>query len=343
MKNEPTTKPTEVRPSWSPYSNSVAPRTLIENGSSRTFHRPNEKNMNAPTMNSERMTGVPNSVAMPGLEVGDDDRARWRPRPASASGSGPSARCSRPQNRNDDRIDDERPGAGRPCSASSPAPANPIAVEPNDAIDRNELAAASSSSLASSGIRLSWAGSKNCLTPALSSSSRYRPGKAIASIPMTTAMQADDDRLDQAGHDHDRLAVVAIDVDAGQQADDEARDGRHHQGQADRQGGLGLAIDVDPGRQVGQRRAGGRDQLGRATAARSRAAGRPRTWTGRARPRRSSILQRRPRGRSWAESSRSCSATVTPSRSSRSRLIARRPRRSPRHRRRSRRSCRRRR
>ena len=67
MKNDPTTKPTEVRPSCRPYSNSVAPRTWIENGSSRTFHSPNEKNMNAPTTNSERMIGVPNSVAMPGL------------------------------------------------------------------------------------------------------------------------------------------------------------------------------------------------------------------------------------------------------------------------------------
>ena len=29
-----------------------------ENGRSRTFHRPNAKNMNAPTTNSERMIGV---------------------------------------------------------------------------------------------------------------------------------------------------------------------------------------------------------------------------------------------------------------------------------------------
>ena len=74
--------------------------------------------------------------------------------------------------------------------ASRPAPAKPIAVEPNEAIDRNELAAASSSSLAISGIRLSWAGSKNCLTPALSSSRAYRPGRAMASMPITSAMDA---------------------------------------------------------------------------------------------------------------------------------------------------------
>ena len=65
MNSEPTTKPTEVRPSCRPYSNSVAWSSRIENGSSRTFHRPNEKNMNAPTMNSERMIGVPNRVPMP--------------------------------------------------------------------------------------------------------------------------------------------------------------------------------------------------------------------------------------------------------------------------------------
>ena len=41
------------------------------------------------------------------------------------------------------------------ADASSPAPANPMAVDPNEAIDRNALAAASSSSLAISGITLS--------------------------------------------------------------------------------------------------------------------------------------------------------------------------------------------
>ena len=76
----------------------------------------------------------------------------------------------------------------RSMLARRPAPANPIAVEPKEAIDRNELAAASSSSLASSGIKLSWAGSKNCLTPALSRSSAYRPTIAIDSTLSTSAM-----------------------------------------------------------------------------------------------------------------------------------------------------------
>ena len=65
MKNEPTTKPTEVRASWRPYWNSVAPSTFSENGSSRTFHSPNEKNMKEPTTNSERIVGVPSSVRIP--------------------------------------------------------------------------------------------------------------------------------------------------------------------------------------------------------------------------------------------------------------------------------------
>ena len=67
MKNDPSTKPTEVRPSCRPYSNSVAWSSRSDIGSSRTFHSPNEKNIRAPTMNSDRRTGVPNSVLRPDL------------------------------------------------------------------------------------------------------------------------------------------------------------------------------------------------------------------------------------------------------------------------------------
>jgi hypothetical protein len=45
-----------------------------------------------------------------------------------------------------------------------PARAKPTAVEPNELIDRNEFAEASSSSDAISGMMLSQAGSKNCRT-----------------------------------------------------------------------------------------------------------------------------------------------------------------------------------
>ncbi len=76
----------------------------------------------------------------------------------------------------------------RSMLARIPAPAKPMAVDPKEAIDRNELAAASSSSLAISGMRLSCAGSKNCLTPAFSSNSAYSPGIAMASMPSTNAM-----------------------------------------------------------------------------------------------------------------------------------------------------------
>ena len=72
--------------------------------------------------------------------------------------------------------------------ARRPAPANPTAVEPKDAIDRKEFAAASSSSLATSGMRLSCAGSKNCLMPAFVNRSRNSPGRAIAEIPIANAM-----------------------------------------------------------------------------------------------------------------------------------------------------------
>ena len=136
--------------------------------------------------------------------------------------------------------------------ARRPAAANPIAVDPNDAIDRNEFADESSSSVASSGIRLSYAGSKNCLTPALSRMSAYRPTTAIDSMPMTNAMSVDEDRLDQARPDEDPLAVVPVDEDAGEQTDDQAGYGGRHQRQAHGEGRTGLAIDPDAGRQIRQ-------------------------------------------------------------------------------------------
>ena len=67
--NEPATKPSEVSPSWRPYSNSVAPSSSMENGRSSTFHSPKATNMNAPTTNSERMMGVPNRIPKPSLRL----------------------------------------------------------------------------------------------------------------------------------------------------------------------------------------------------------------------------------------------------------------------------------
>ena len=102
--------------------------------------------------------------------------------------------------------------------ASRPAPANPMAVEPNDAIERNEFAAASSSSLAISGIRLSCAGSKNCLTPGVEQEEEVEPRQRDGLDPDDERDQHDCDRLDQARPDHDAFPIVAIDVDAGEQS-----------------------------------------------------------------------------------------------------------------------------
>jgi hypothetical protein len=58
MKKLPMTKPTDVRPSWRPYSNSDPFRTRMDIGRSRTFHSPNDRNTGAPTMKIERRIGV---------------------------------------------------------------------------------------------------------------------------------------------------------------------------------------------------------------------------------------------------------------------------------------------
>ena len=67
MNSEPTTNPTDVSASWRPYSNSLAPSSLIAIGRSRTFHRPNEKNTGAPIRNSRRSIGVSTIARMPSL------------------------------------------------------------------------------------------------------------------------------------------------------------------------------------------------------------------------------------------------------------------------------------
>ena len=193
MKNEPATKPTEVSPSCNPYWNSVAPRTCSENGRSRTFHRPNEKNMNAPTPNSERMIGVPNSVDKPDFRLSTMTATL-----ASSSGFGigwrpirlmqPAAKRKVPASMMNAHVRPTVP-------ASRPAAANPMAVEPNDAIDRNEFAAASSSSLAISGIRLSCAGSKNCLIPGIEKEQEVQAGEGDRVDPDDDCDEPDHDRL----------------------------------------------------------------------------------------------------------------------------------------------------
>ena len=65
----PKTKPSDVRPSWSPYWNSVPPRVSMANGSSRTFHSPNEKRTGAKTISVERRIGVRTSRPTPDLRL----------------------------------------------------------------------------------------------------------------------------------------------------------------------------------------------------------------------------------------------------------------------------------
>ena len=73
------------------------------------------------------------------------------------------------------------------AAASRPAAAKPMAVDPNEAIWRNALAAVSSSSDAISGISASYAGSKNCLMPALT---RIATNRSAVSTPMRNGMIA---------------------------------------------------------------------------------------------------------------------------------------------------------
>ena len=134
MKNEPMTKPTEVRPSCRPYWNSVAPSSLSEKGRSKTFQRPKEKNMNEPTMNSDRIIGVPRSAPRPERRL-----STMTPTLASSSGVGmgyrPISEMHRAAQRND-AASMTKAHTSPTLPASSPAPAKPMAVDPKLAIDR---------------------------------------------------------------------------------------------------------------------------------------------------------------------------------------------------------------
>src|SRR3954447_2909379 len=165
MNSEPTTNPTDVSPSWRPYSNSVAWRTRNANGSRRTFQSPTEKKYGTAIRKIVRNAGVPTSTANPSRRL-----VTTTPTDVGWSCGGAGRAWIREINAAETRnvIESIQNAQVRSnTDARRPAPANPIAVEPNDAIWRNELAAASSSSVARSGMMLSLAGSKNCLTAAL--------------------------------------------------------------------------------------------------------------------------------------------------------------------------------
>ena len=70
------------------------------------------------------------------------------------------------------------------------------------------------------------------------------------------------DGPEQAGHDHDLLAVVAVDEHARDQPDDQGRQCGRREHQADGQRRTRRAVDQDARGKVGEGRAAGGDQLG---------------------------------------------------------------------------------
>ena len=140
----------------------MPPSVSTANGSSSTFHRPNEKNTGAKTISVERRIGVRTSMPTPDFRLATT--ALTLVSSSTSIGAIFTNETHAAEKRNVS-ASMQKAIAISPVEARNPAPANPIAVEPNELIDRNEFAAASSSSVATSGIRLSWAGSKNCFTP----------------------------------------------------------------------------------------------------------------------------------------------------------------------------------
>ena len=104
-------------------------------GRSRTFHRPMAKKAGARTTNSDRSVGVPAIVLTPSRRF-----ATTRPTDAGSSlAAGSSRRRSirmQPAENTKVRASIQNAQSMLSADASSPAPANPIAVEPNEAIDR---------------------------------------------------------------------------------------------------------------------------------------------------------------------------------------------------------------
>ena len=144
--------------------------------------------------------------------------------------------------------------------ASSPASAKPIAVEPNWAIAISELAAASSSSLATSGRTASLAGSKNCLTDDESSTITYSQKTESPSV-IRNGIEA----TSAAWMTTVTIMIVLRSYRStntpGDEAEDQGRRRRDHQHDADVQDRVRLAEDDDARRQRGQGVADGRDQL----------------------------------------------------------------------------------
>src|SRR3974390_3432568 len=132
MRRLPMTKPIDVRASWTPYWNSLAPSSRIAIGRSSTFQRPMAKNAGAMTTNSESSVGGFQIVPSP-------PRRLAAPTPTEAastdSAAGVRMRSSATQPAAKTNVTESIQNAQftERADAGSPAPAQPTAGEPNDA------------------------------------------------------------------------------------------------------------------------------------------------------------------------------------------------------------------
>ena len=138
MSRLPTTKPTEVRPSWMPYSNSVAWRAVMANGSSSTFWSPKQMRTGVLTRLSERRIGVR------AMNLAPKARFRIISRTVVSSSTTSGAILTRLIMKAEKRnvAASIQKTTSIDCDeASSPASAKPTAVEPNWAMAMIEFAA----------------------------------------------------------------------------------------------------------------------------------------------------------------------------------------------------------
>jgi len=143
---------------------------LTANGRRSTFHSPRANRTGANTISVERRIGVFTRVRSP------DRRLSATARTLVASGAAFGAiRTNTMHAAEKTNVTASNQNArSRLIEARSPAAAKPTAVDPNELIERKAFAEASSSSEATSGSTLCWAGSKNCLTPLATRTTRYR-------------------------------------------------------------------------------------------------------------------------------------------------------------------------
>ena len=240
-----------------PYWKSVPPRTVIAIGRSRTFHRPKAKNAGAPSRNSERSIGVSQMVRTPILRL-----ATTTPTEVFSSGTSifdPRLHQVDAARREHERqrVDPERQPDVDRCQQAGAREADGRGAEGRDlqeGVRRRQLVVARDLR----DQRLV-GGVEELLDAGVDEDGDEQEGDVDAQQERDGGH---DDALGEVARDHDPAPVPAVHEDAGDEADDEARDGRGHQGDADQERRSGDAVDVDPGREVRERRAGRRDELG---------------------------------------------------------------------------------